>query len=215
MGPAVDGAESAASLKRLADIKLPNASKYVVTVAKFDAQGVIKTFRVDGEYDVAPPHLQTLAAWAELPSRSGPRFRDGFDLFCLRALLSNAGAFDYAVVLREGTLSQANYAELIAVLDSKPFVTFHAGNSGVTVGSGRNIILNLASDKTMLLDLAWQLHVSGVAYAMIPYSLDRLMTVASDSLQLMTVDWNELPDLSTVEANTGFWQRVRRAFSVG
>lgn len=215
MGPAMDGAESAASLKRLSDIQLPNATKYVVTVAKFDPEGVVKTFRADGEYDVAPPHLQTLAAWAELPSRSGPRFRDGFDLFCLRALLSKGGAFDYAVVFREGTFSQTNCSELIAVLDDKPFKTFHAGGSGVTVGSGRNIILNLASDTTMLLDLAWQLHVSGVAYAMIPYSLDRLMTVASDTLQLMTVDRDELPELSTVQPNTGFWQRFRQIFSAG
>ena len=60
---------------------LPNATKFVITTGKFDAEKAASTFNIEGSYPAEPAHLQTLARYAA----AGPGeqcFRDGYDLFC-------------------------------------------------------------------------------------------------------------------------------------
>jgi hypothetical protein len=66
-GPALDLAESAASLEMLRGIAMPDAEKFVVTTGKFDTQKDARAFNIEADYPAQTAYMQTLARWAEVP----------------------------------------------------------------------------------------------------------------------------------------------------
>lgn len=184
-GPALDPTESANRLEMLRLVALPNATKYVVTTGKFDAQKLAKTFNINAEYPAEPAYLHTLAAWAEFPDRCEPRFRDGCDLFCLRSILAKNGDFDYAILLREAVGFQERWPNLRAGAEGKMFLSFHEGLSAASDPAAANVLFNLRDKRaSRFLDLASELYRTGAVYAMTPYSLERALMAAVDGLRL-------------------------------
>lgn len=187
LGPGLNDVESAASLERLHRVILPNATKYVVAPGKFDTQKWAKTFNAEAgaEYPADAPYLHTLAAWAEVRDWQDPRFRDGYDFFCLRSILSREESFDYAILLREPVLVQGRWRDLRVSADGKLFLTFSEEPTGSASPAAQNVLFNLADPRTpAFLELLWDLFVTGVAYAMAPYSFEEALNAAADALRL-------------------------------
>lgn len=185
-GPAIDAAESADRLDMLGHIKLPTATKFVITTGKFDAHKAARTFNVEADYPAEPAHLQTLARSAETSSWPEPRFRDGYDLFCLRRLLAKHEGFDFAVLLREGTGFDERWSELRSRINGKLFVTFDVKSpSAPEGGTSTNLLIDLTDKRaSVLLDRAGRLYASGTVYAIAAYSLDDTLHLALDALRL-------------------------------
>ena len=87
-GPALDAEESAVSLEVLRQVALPGAAKFLVTTGKFDTEGAAKGFNVEADYPAEPAYLQTLLRWSAAGGLDDPRFRDGYDLYCLGRILA-------------------------------------------------------------------------------------------------------------------------------
>ncbi len=185
-GPAFDAEESAASLQKLREITLPDVTKYVVTVSKFDTQGSAKTFNVEAGagHPAVPAHLLTLAQWAECPPRADPRFRDGYDLFCLRSIVEREDSADYAILLRDAADLPMRWRHLLAQVETRLFLTFGAAD-GADDASSRNLLLNLR-DRRMasFLDIAQEIFTTGAAFGLPAYSLHGALTAAAEALRL-------------------------------
>lgn len=183
VGPALNAAESARSLEMLGCVNLPDATKFVVTTGKFDAAGSAKTFNVETGYPAEPPALQSLAAWAEVPHGFDPRFRDGYDLYCLRSLLAKNDGFDYAVLLRDATGFEERWPDLKAKLEGRLFLTFHPQLA--TAAASGNVLFDLRDERMPgLLELALDLYLSGAGYALPAYSLESALMTAIEALGL-------------------------------
>jgi hypothetical protein len=192
LGPALDEAESAVSLERLRHVMLPNINKFVVTTGKFDTQKSAKTFNAEAgaEYPSETAYLQTLAAWAEVSNPRGPRFRDGYDLFCLRSILARNAPVDHAILLRDPILIQERWRELRDGVDGKLFLTFDEPSSERD-GAADNVLFNLADPRaTAFLDLLWDLFAGGAVYGMAPYSLDLALSTAAEALHIQDKIYN-------------------------
>lgn len=168
----------------LGSVTLPNVTKYVVTVGKFDTRKIATSFNVEAGYPAAPAYLQTLAVWAERPSRNEPRFRDGYDLHSLRKLLGKEGSdFDYAVLLRSADGFEESWPDLQAGLDGRTFLVFSSASAEERTP---NVLLSLREKRAIeVLDLALEIYFTGAAYAIDPYSLEGALTAAVDALGLL------------------------------
>jgi hypothetical protein len=182
-GPALDAVESAYSLEMMQSVTLPNVTKYVVVAGKFNVDKSVKAFNVETGYPAEPAHLQTLAARAEVPHRDDPRFRDGYDLFCLRGILAKRGPPDIAVLLRDSLGFDKLWPDLLANAQNKMFLTFSGSKPSAAVDAARqNILFNLQDENTHnLLDLGWDLYATGAAYGISPYSLDAVFMTAANA----------------------------------
>lgn len=186
-GPALDANESAASLDLLRQVTLPNAVKFLVTTGKFDAEGAAKTVNVEADYPADPAYLQTLLRWAEIRELADPRFRDGFDLYCLRRILARFKKFDYAVLLRGGASNlKARWPKLQGSIEGRVFLTFHgAASAGGAASPGPSLLIDFQDKRSAaFLDAAWELYLSGAVYGMADYSLDGALGTALDTVEL-------------------------------
>jgi hypothetical protein len=186
LATAEDAAEVPARLAKLGDVRLPNASKYLSAPGKFDAKGLAKTFNVDSGYPAAPAQLQTLHAWAELLDEPDPRFRDAYDLFCLRALIERSDPFDYAILLGDGAGVADELTKLPARLGNDLFAPLGRSTSDPSKDSAReSILFDLVNERASnFLNLAWELYVTGAAYGISPYSFARVLTIAADAQRI-------------------------------
>ncbi len=184
--PAIDAKETARSFNMLRSIALPNTTKYFATNGQFDGRHPIKSRDVEALYPAALPFLRTLGTWAERSSPSDERFRDGYDLYCLRTILAETEGFDFAVLLREVEEFDEQWPELQTNVDGQAFLTFAAPktNSSAPV-AGRNVIFNLGDRRVVgLVERACELYFSGAAYAMQEYCLDDALATALHSMTL-------------------------------
>lgn len=187
-GPALDAEESAASLDMLRQVTFPNAVKFVVTTAKFDAQGVAKCVNVQSDYPAELALLETMLRWSEVGDRGDPRFRDAYDLYCLRRILArHKKGFDYAVVLRGAAANfDERWPELQRSIEGGLFLTF-GDASGIDGASAqvRSFLVDLGDDRLgAFLEAAWQLFLTGAIYGLANYSLDTAFRIALDSVEL-------------------------------
>lgn len=179
-GPASDAAESEVSLQRLRKIRVPNVSKVVVAIGKFDTGGAATTLNIEAGYPPEPAHLQTHSAWAETSYVSDPRFRDAYDLFCLRRALERDSTFDVAVIVRDSDFDQ-RWPDLQATLHDQLFATW--GHDGA--GLATFLAFNLRDPNTSaFLDLVWEFQWSGAAYSIDPYSSEEALSTVAEALQL-------------------------------
>lgn len=185
-GPARDADESAASLALLRTVTLPSAAKYLVTTGKFDGEGEAKTVNVEADYPDDPPHLQTLLRWAEAGNPEDPRYRDAYDLYCLRRILTRSGKADYAVVLREGANRfQERWPEIQGSLEGRLFLTFDDGAVATGSGSRPSLLVNLQDDRSpAFLDAVWELYRTGAIYGMEDYTFEKALTAAVEAVEL-------------------------------
>ena len=181
-GPALDAEESAASLELLRQVTLPNASKFLVTTGKFDAEGAAKSSNVEADYPPEPAQLQTVLRWAEGAGLTDPRFRDGYDLYCLRRIIARHGGFDHAVILRSGAAGlEARWSELKNSVEGRPFLTFGGGASG----AGPSLLIDLRDERAVpLLDAACEFYLTGGVYGMDEYSLELALQTATDAIEM-------------------------------
>lgn len=183
-GPALNGAESASRLAMLRGVSLPNATKFLVTTGKFDAQTDARTFNIEAQYPAETAYLQTLARWAEVPDWPDARFRDGYDLFCLQRVLTANPGFDIAVLLREATDFETRWPALVRDLNGQLYLTLETIDSSAA-NSGPSLLINMTDQRAkVFLDLASQIYLAGASYAIEPYSLDRALDLAVESLSL-------------------------------
>lgn len=173
------------SLELLRNVTLPNASKFLVVTGKFETKEV-KKFNVEADYPPEPAQLKTLAAWAEVNHATDPRWRDGFDLFCLRRILKKNGPFSYAILLRTACGFEGGWTELAQKLSDKPFLVFGRNedeHSGST--SECNVLFHLEGKHSgELIEEAWQVYASGTVYAFENCSFDIALDTAAESLRI-------------------------------
>jgi hypothetical protein len=188
-GPAFDGQETARSLTNLNRVNLPNATRLVITHGKFDTGGAARTLNVDSGYPAEPPQLQTLAAFAGRSFRTDPRFRDGYDLYCIRRVLEQNAGFDLLLLLRDPAGVERCWPQLLATASENP-IAIDGEHDG-------NLLLNLHNPRCgPLLELAWTSFRSGAACALQPYSLGSMMQSAADALNLVASCNSMSADLS-------------------
>lgn len=186
-GPALDAGESAASLDLLRRVALENAAKFLVTTGKFDSEGEAKTVNVEANYPAETAHLQTLLRWADIGDLSDPRFRDGYDLYCLRRILGRFKKFHHAVVLRDGAARQDRWPELQERIGGRLFLTFGEDSSDDSAARP-SLIINVKDPRTSsFLDAAWELYRTGAVYGMPQYALDDALSIAVEALELEQV----------------------------
>ena len=178
-GPALDVAESAASLEMLRRVALPGAIKFVVTTGKFDAEGAAKGFNVEADYPAEPACLQTLLRWSETGGLTDPRFRDGYDLYCLLRVLARHGPFDFAVLLRgEGASLETSWPELRNAVVERLFLTF--GDE-----ASPSLLIDLQDSRAAAFrETVWQLYLTGAVYGIEGYTLDRALGLALEAMEL-------------------------------
>ncbi len=184
--PAIDSKETARSLTMLRSITLPNTTKYFATNGQFDGQNPPKSRDVEALYPAALPFLRTLGTWAERSNPSDERFRDGYDLYCLRTILDETEGFDFALLLREVEEFDEQWPELHTNVDGQAFLTFAALKTGSPAPvAARNVIFDLGDRRVAgLVEAACELYFSGAAYAMPDYCLDDALATALHSMTL-------------------------------
>ncbi len=185
--PALDADESAAGLDVLRRVKLRGSAKFLVTTGKFDAQGDAKTVNVESDYPPEPALLQTLLRWTESDALSDPRFRDGYDLFCFRRVLSRFKKFEKAVLLRKGADAlQKNWPELKTPLKGQLFVTFSDRvPARPRTADNLSLLIDLTDERWAgFLDLALELYLTGAVYGMERYSLHLALSTALKALDI-------------------------------
>ena len=181
LGPALLPEESETSLKRLQQLSLPNATRLLITIGKFDTRRKALTVNVESGYPEEPALLQTFAAWADVPYGSDPRFRDGYDLFCLRRALERSDDFDFAVLVRSDDLHLA-WPQLRTDVRDQLFST----SAGLQDGVERDLIVFNVRDprRTRFLDVLWDFYISGSAYSLSPYITEEALRLAAEAVQL-------------------------------
>jgi hypothetical protein len=187
-GPALDTNESAASLDMLRQVTLSNAAKFVVTTAKFDAQDIAKSVNVQADNPREPAYLQTILNWSEIGDLADPRFRDGYDLYCLQRILARQKRFDYAVMLRGSAPAtfEARWPELQRAVEGRLFLTLDEEPAiDSTAARLPTFLIDLRDERVgAFLDAAWQLYLTGAVYGLTAYSLERALSIALDSIEL-------------------------------
>ena len=181
---AIDAAEASACLAALERVNIPDAAKYVVTNGKLETRGIAKSFNIESGYPAEPPHLQTLAAWAEIPTGMDERFRDGIELFGLKVLLERAGEFDLALLLRSEIDGERGWVSATHQVRNRLFHTFQGSKSPDVLPGRWNVLFQTGDSRfAEFLDLAWELFETGAAYGVSPYRLDEVLTGAAHALQ--------------------------------
>jgi len=185
-GPALNAEESEASLEMLCQVTLPNAVKYLVTTTKFDSEGRAKTVNVEADYPADPALLETLLHWAGTGDLRDPRFRDGYDLYCLRRILARFKGSDYAVLLRNGASAfEDRWPKLEEGIRGRLFQTFGRSSGARGQVPGKNLLINLQHEGSAdFLDAAWALYATGAVYGMNSYSPDLALSTALDAVRL-------------------------------
>ena len=186
-GPALDADESAVLLDVLRQVTLPNATKFVATTAKFDAQGVAKTVNVESDYPAELAYLHTLRKWSQIFDVADPRFRDGYDLYCLRRILARQRGSDYAMVLRGAVAPlEARWPQLQRAVEGSLFVTFDERSAvGSSAAPTASFLIDLRDERVgAFLDAAMQKYLTGAVYGLTDYSLNRVLSIALASIQL-------------------------------
>jgi len=182
LAPALDELESTANLMCLRSADLPNGKKFLVTHGKMDVGDPVQALNAAANYPSEPAHLQTLAAWAAVQTRTDPRFRDGHAIYCMRRLLDRQKSFDYLLLLRDGADLGMRWVESRSEADAQLLTTFAGEASGI------NLLLKTSDARSMeLLDCLWSLYLSGAVYAISPYSLDAAVEAAKDAHRLSSV----------------------------
>lgn len=177
LGPAFDAGESRRSAENLGRVDLSHTSKFVVTRGKFDAGTVARTFNIDTGYPAEIAQLQSLATSAGHRFRDDLRFRDGYDLFCIRRLLEKHGGFDLLLLLRDPAGLEQAWPDLSERA---------ARNLFAVDETGRNLVLNLADPLCRaFLEQAWTLYRTGAAFAIPSYDLATALATARDALDLI------------------------------
>lgn len=184
--PALDAAESQAGLDMLRDIELPNATKFIVTTGKFDAQKVARTFNVEANYPSEPARLLSFARWACGAIGPEPRFRDGYDLFCLDGILEQNGGFDFAVLVRDAAGLEQRWLELRASVAGALFLTFGPQSAECTEAADTaNVVFNLTHAASRpFRDHVHKLYNEGGFYSLDDYRLDKALQLAVESMRL-------------------------------
>lgn len=173
-GPAPGTMEPADALAIFRQVTLPNTTKYVVTLGKFDTGGSAKTFNIEAGYPAEPPYLETLSAWA-LASDHEERLRDARDIFALRSILQKDEQFDFAALLRTPADLDKLWPELLRDIEGKLFVTFGSAN----------VLFNLSEQRGAdTIERLWELHVSGAVYAMEEPSMESALAAAAEAVRL-------------------------------
>ena len=185
-GPALNAEESAASLDLLRQVSLPGAAKYLVTTGKFDAEGAAKAVNVDADYPRETAHLQSLLRWAGIGDLSDPRFRDGYDLYCLRRVLARFKGSDYAVLLRNGAAAfEERWPKLEESVRGRVYLIFGRSSGTRSVNPGKNLLIDLNDERAAaVLDAAWELYATGAVYGMEDYSFDFALSSALEAVEL-------------------------------
>jgi hypothetical protein len=185
-GPAIDSAESGARLEMLRQIELPNATKFVVTTGKFDGQKPARTFNVEANYPSQPARLLTLARWACCGAAPEPRFRDGYDLFCLDRILDESGGFDLAMLVRDATGLEQRWPELRSSIGDELFLTFRAASHGAAAAADAvNVLFNLTHPGSRrFFDHISGLYRDGAFYGIEDYSLGKALDLAFQSMRI-------------------------------
>lgn len=182
---ALNCSEAAAGLEVLRAVQLENATKFLVTTGKFDAENVAVKFNVDAGYPADAAYLQTIAAWAEQPHSTEPRFRDGYDLFCLRRLLGKHPDFEFAVVLRDRAGFDEWWVESQGETGGELFLAL-APATAENGEAAPNVVFRLDDDRTSdFLELAWELYATGAVFGMVDYSFDLALETAAEALRLV------------------------------
>ena len=177
--PALNASESLAGLEMLRALTLSGATKFIVTTGKIETQKEARTFNVEAGYPAETALLQTLSRWAEMPERPDARFRDGYDLFCLHRIVSENKGVDIAVLLRNGSDLQARWPSLRRGLEGQLYQTSQ------TAETGPDLLINVADYRARrFLDRAVQFYLTGGAYAMEPYDLDRVLGLVAKAIEL-------------------------------
>jgi hypothetical protein len=178
LGPAFDAEESRRSVENLHRLDLTGAVGFVVTRGKFDAGTAVKTFNIDAGYPAEIAELQSLATMAGQRFRYDDRFRDGYDLFCIRRLLAKHDGFMRLLLMRDPAGLEQAWPDLAKRAASELFA--------VDGKTGRNVLLNLGEPRCRAcLEHAWTLFATGAAYAIAPYSLTTALAVAREAADLV------------------------------
>jgi hypothetical protein len=178
---------SVRSLEALREVTLPGVAKFLITTGKFETDGAARAVNVEADYPGEPAYLRTLLSWAEVADRADPRFRDGYDLYCVRRILSRHGPFAFAVVLRGGGGSlESRWPELLKSIEGRLFLTFDGDASAAsTPGAGSNILFDLRDDRApAFIEAAMQLFLTGSVYGLSDYTLDRALETALEAVEL-------------------------------
>jgi hypothetical protein len=170
----------------LRQIAVPNVTKFVVTTGKFDAHKEARAFNIEADYPAEPALLQTLAMEAGGSDLRDQRFRDGYDLFCLRRILEVHDGFDFALLLREADGFDDRWLELRSSIRDKLFLTFvQPRPERDELNSVTNLLIDLRDKRAAaFLDRVGMIYASGAAYAMTRYSLEEALSLAWNSLGL-------------------------------
>jgi hypothetical protein len=207
---ALNMSEAERSLEVLKSIDLPNAVKCVAGPGKVDTRKQAKAFNIESGYPSEPAHLHTLGAWAGTESLTDECFRDGYDLFCLRRLLHDDDAFDFALLVCAPVHLHTDWSCLQAAVSDKLFLKFGAEISGESAGGRPNIAFNLRNDRSAdFLDASWELFKTGAAYAIAPYSFEAILCTAQNALGIV----NEVRAATDRVDKTVGVSRRRRPFS--
>jgi hypothetical protein len=175
--------QSADCLGALRQVELPSATRYIAISGKLDTKKEAKTFNVDAGYPAHPPYLQTLGAWANVAHRADDRYQDGYELFCLRAILTKEGVFDYAILLRQPSPIVDQWTELKAQAEGRHFAILRSNASDSSGPMRCDILFNLTGAGAVLfLDLLWELYVTGATSGMDPYRIEIALQHAADAL---------------------------------
>ena len=174
-GPSPQTMAPQQALEMLQQEKLANALLCVITNGKFDTRKTAKTFNIDAGYSPEPPRLQTLAAWAGLPSPGAEQCVEGHELFALRSIIKRDGPFDYVLLQRGPTKIAERWSDLQAKIEGKLFLPVQH----------RSVLFNLRDERAPgFLQQAWELYASGAVYAIADYSLKAALSVAADAVRL-------------------------------
>jgi len=185
-GPALNISESEASLERLRLLSSPIFKKFAVTTGKSDSVRDVKGFSMEANFPPEPAYLQTLGSWAGNADPTDQRFRDGYDLFCLRAIISRNPGFKFAMLLREANELDDRLMSLLNKAEDSLFLAFDAESDHASdANSRRNLLVNLSDPRSGdFLHFAWQLYVTGAAHAIDPYSLEEAMKAAAEGVRV-------------------------------
>lgn len=187
LGPAFDAGESARSVENLSRVDLPHTSSFVVTRGKFDAGTVLRTFNIDAGYPAEIAQLQSLATSAGRRFRDDLRFRDGYDLFCIRRLLIRHGGSDLLLLLRDPAGLDQVWPDLSERAARNLFAVDHE--------TGRNLVLNLAEPRCRaFLEQAWTLYRTGAVFAIPSYDVATALATARDALDLIPSSAPAVPE---------------------
>lgn len=209
-GPAINAAESTRCLAMMRGIDTPNATKFVITTGKFDAEQAASTFNIEASYPAEIAELQTLARAAEPEGAGKQCFRDAYDLYCLRRLVEERKGFEFAVLMR----SAAGFDELWPGLHSRVkgelFLTFAPQPVDETGLIATNLVIDLTDERAgPFLDRIGEVYGSGASYSIAGYSLDAGLHVAFEAMGLEETITDFMKGPSAAQAQSDWFGRPR------